>query len=265
MTSTRSTSPSGPLPHFSPLRRFDAVICDIDGCLSPESSAPFDTAALFKIAEHNRLAQERQDRPIVTVCSGRPEPFAEAMCRLTGNHTLPAIAENGVWMYHPDRNAYDRDPTITAEDLRAVRDAAAWVERDLGPRGVVMQPGKSCSISLYHEDTEFLKSLEPEVRARFEREGWPLRVSMTWLYINCDLQHISKGTALDRWMKFTGISRERMAGIGDTRSDVPILERVAWFACPQNAVKELKERANYIAANDEAKGVVEILTRLQQV
>ena len=216
-------------------RRFDAVICDIDGCLAPESSAPFDTALLARLAEHNRLAQEVGDRPVVTVCSGRPEPFAEAMTRLMGNRTIPAIAENGVWLFHPANNGWDRDPMIRPEHLAAVHEAAAWVERELGPRGVVMQPGKVASLSLYHRDTALLRTLEGPVRAEFERRGWPLRVSMTWLYINCDLEFVSKSTALDRLVAATGLRRERLAGIGDTAGDVAIAEHVSWFACPANA------------------------------
>src|SRR5512134_2563031 len=95
------------------MRRFDAVISDIDGCLSPESSTPMNAAALAQIAEHNRLAQESGDRPVLTVCSGRPQPFAEAMCRLLANRTLPCVAENGVWMYSPADNRYEMDPAIT--------------------------------------------------------------------------------------------------------------------------------------------------------
>lgn len=248
-------------PFFSPDRRFDAVISDIDGCLAPESSAPIDAAALAKLAEHNRLAQERRDRPVVTVCSGRPLPFAEAMCRILGNRTLPCIAENGVWMYHPQNNRYDRDPSITAAHLRAVQEVREWVEADLGPRGVVMQPGKTASVSLYHDDTAFLKSLEPVVQDRFAKSGWPLRVSMTWLYINCDLAHISKGSALDRWMNATGLTRDRMMGIGDTPTDVPIAEHVAWFGCPGNAVESLKKRASYVSPFEEAMAVLDILER----
>lgn len=244
-------------------RRFDAVISDIDGCLSPESSAPIDAAALVRIADYNRLAQDRGDRPVLTVCTGRPEPFAEAMCRIVANRTVPCIAENGVWLYHPDRNGYDRDPRITAADLAAVQEARAWVEAALGPRGVVMQPGKSCSISLYHDDTDLLRSMEPEVRDEFERRGWPFRVSMTWLYINCDLRHISKGTALDRLMAQTGLTPDRLAGIGDTLSDLPIAERVAFFACPANAAEAIKARAHYVSPYAEAEGVLDILERLR--
>jgi hydroxymethylpyrimidine pyrophosphatase-like HAD family hydrolase len=246
----------------SAARRYDAVICDIDGCLAPESSDPIDVGSLAKLAEHNRRAQERGDRPVVTVCSGRPEPFAEAICRLLANRTIPAIAENGVWLYHPADNGWDRDPTITAEHLRAVGEAARWVESELGPRGVVMQPGKVASISLYHRDTEFLKSLEPRVKEEFKRRGWPLRVSMTWFYINCDLAHVSKATALDRFMRSTGLTRDRLAGIGDTLGDTAIADKVAFFACPSNAVQGIKERAHYISPKAEAVAVVDIVERL---
>lgn len=244
--------------------RFDAVICDIDGCLSPETSEPMDTPRLARLAEYNRLAQERGDRPVLTVCSGRPEPFAEAMCRLLGNRTLPAIAENGVWLYHPRDNGWDRDPAITPEHLRAVQEAREWVEAELGPRGVVMQPGKAASISLYHRDTPLLRSLEGPVREEFRRRGWPLRVSMTWYYINCDLEHISKATALDRFTAVTGLVRERLAGIGDTMSDAAIADKVAWFACPANAAEGIRARADYVAKGAETAGVVEILELLSR-
>jgi hydroxymethylpyrimidine pyrophosphatase-like HAD family hydrolase len=247
-----------------PDRRFDAVICDIDGCLSPESSDPMDAGALAELAAWNRAAQEIGDRPVVTLCSGRPQPFAEAMCRLIGNRTLPIVAENGVWLYDPGRNTYERDPAITPEDLRMVVEARAWVERELGARGVVMQPGKEASISLYHPDTALLRSLEAPVREGLKRRGWGFRVSMTWLYINCDLEHVSKGTGLDRLMARAALRTERLAGIGDTLGDLPIRERVAWFGCPANADARLRERADRVAGLPEVRGVLELLRSVQE-
>lgn len=243
-------------------RRFDAVISDIDGCLTPETSDPIDAARLAEVAAHNRRAHAEGDRPVLTVCSGRPQPFAECICRVLGNRTLPCVAENGVWLYHPADNRYDRDPRITPEHLAAVHEARLWVERDLGPRGVVMQPGKEASISLYHPDTEFLRSLETPVREAFARRGWPLRVSMTWYYINCDLAHVSKATGLERLCAATGLRHDRLAGIGDTLSDMTIREHVAWFACPANADERLKAAADYVSPHAEIEGVLDILGRL---
>ena len=222
-----------------------------------------DVVSLGRIADHNRMAQEKGDRPVVTVCSGRPQPFAEAMCRVIGNRTLPIICENGVWMYDPVTNEYLMDPAITEGHLQMVAEASGWVRRELGRRGVTMQPGKAASISLYHTETGVLKELMPELERVFAREGWGFRVSMTWLYINCDLAHVSKGTGIERLMARTGLRRERMAGIGDTMSDAAIRQRVSWFGCPANAVDELKARADYVAGRAEAEGVVQLLDAIR--
>jgi hypothetical protein len=65
---------------FQATGKYDLVICDIDGCLSPESHAPINESALSKIAEHNRLAFQNHDRPIVTLCSGRPTDWIDRGC-----------------------------------------------------------------------------------------------------------------------------------------------------------------------------------------
>jgi hydroxymethylpyrimidine pyrophosphatase-like HAD family hydrolase len=107
-----------------------------------------------------------------------------------------------------------------------------------------------------------LRGLEGRVREEFEKRGWPLRVSMTWLYINCDLKHVSKGTALDRLITQTGLKKARLAGIGDTAGDRFIAERVSWFGCPGNASQEIRQHADYVAAAREIEGVLEILANI---
>lgn len=243
-------------------RRYDAVICDIDGCLGPESNAPLDVAALEKIAEYNQEAIARRDRPVVTLCSGRPQPFAEAMCRFLSNTELPCVAENGVWLFDPRTNRYLRDPAIGAEHLAAVHEATVWIEAELGPSGMVIQPGKTASISLWHEDTRFLKSHMPRLREVFAARGWPFRVSDTIAWINCDLTHVSKATGIARLLKETGLVPSRLAGVGDSPSDLVMLDHVAFFACPGNAHPEVRARSNYVSPEHEVRGVLDILARL---
>lgn len=253
-----------------PDRTFDLIIADIDGCLTPEGPEPFDVAHLARIAAHNERAFAAAEAhaprlPPITLCSGRPQPFAEAMCRLIHNTTIPCICENGVWLYHPGTNEYMMDPAITPEHIAAVHEVEAWVRRELFPRGVSIQPGKAASISLYHPDPDYLRR---EVRPLVERtigargDDWPLRISMTWFYINCDLKHISKSTGLDRLAAHIDVPRERLAGIGDTPSDLAIRDRVGFFACPANAHEEVKRAADFIAPSPQAAGVLEILEHL---
>ncbi|MGQ0627135.1 MAG: HAD family hydrolase [Phycisphaerales bacterium] len=250
------------MPGTLPSRRFDLIICDIDGCLVAESQRAFDLAKLSAVAAHNQRAMERGDRALVTLCSGRPQPFVESICRLIGNLHVPCVCEMGVWLYHPGTNEYTMDPAITPAHLDAVREASRWAMLEYGGKGVTQQPGKAASLTLFHKDTAYLRSIAPRVEEEFARRQWPLRVSMTWLYINCDLAHVSKGTGLDRMLKALRIPCDRLAGIGDTTSDKCIADRVALFACPANAHAAIKEHAHYVARQQEAAGVVEILDYL---
>lgn len=251
------------MPGTLPLRQFDLVICDIDGCLAGEGQEAFDIPSLTVVAEHNRLAVENGDRPMVTVCSGRPQPYAESICRLIGNLLVPCVCEMGVWTYHPGTNKYEMDPAITTAHLEAVHALSAWCAAEFGGKGVTQQPGKNASVTLWHRDTAYLKTLLPLVQTECDRCGWPFRVTSTWFYINCELTHISKGSGLDRILSELKIPRERIAGIGDTSGDKCIAERVAFFACPANAQPAIKEHAHYISPMAEAKGVVDILSRLR--
>jgi len=247
----------------APARRFDAVICDIDGCLGPERSETLDAARLAEVSDYNRAAHGLGDRPVVTLCTGRPHGFAEAICRLIGNTSLPIVCEMGVWLWWGDGNRYERDPAITPDDLHALHQLTEWIEADYGPKGVLQQPGKTCSTSLYHDDTDYLKSLMPALEDRIAREGWPFRVSDTWLWINLDLTHVSKATGIERLVQHTGLTRDRLAGIGDTMSDKAIRDHVAFFACPANARPEIKAHADFVSDHEEVAGVLDILDRLR--
>jgi len=119
-------------------------------------------------------------------------------------------------------------------------------------------------MSLFHPDTEHLRSMIPGLEEAFDDRLWPLRVSMTMRWINCDLVHVSKASGVDRWMAATGLSRDRVVGIGDTMSDAPIAERVGFFGCPANAVEGLRGRAHLVARASEVRGVLEILEAISR-
>lgn len=242
-----------------PHPRFDAIISDIDGCLGPESHAPMDAAALARIAEWNRRAITRGDLPVLTLCSGRPQPYAEAMCRVLSNSAVPCIAEMGVWLYDPRDNRFLLDPAITAQDMKVIRECTQWVEQELLPMGVVIQPGKTASISLWHTDTAFLLGLKPMITARVASSGWNLRVSNTVAWINLELTHVSKASGIRRLVAMMGYDKNRLAGIGDTLGDMAIRDAVAWFAAPHNAAQGLKQVSDYVSPHAEIDGVQDIL------
>lgn len=221
-------------------------------------------SCLAKLAAMNRRAIEKGEGPLITLCSGRPQPFVEAVCRVIGNDGCPAVAEMGVWLYdpRPRATAFDRDPGITAEHMGWVREATGWIEGELVPRGVVIQPGKSASISLWHGEREYLMGLKDELRRVFAERGWGLRVSSTVAWVNCDLAHVSKATGIARLTARMGFARHELAGIGDTMGDMAIREAVGYFGVPANAEAGLKACADYVSPYEEMEGVLDILSRV---
>ncbi len=239
----------------------DLVLCDIDGCLTPENPVVIDRRHLSLIAERNERARD-QGLALITLCTGRPQPFAELLCRLLSNTTVPCIAENGVWLYHPGTNAYLMDPSITADHLRLIGELETSLRAEYGRFGAAIQPGKTASLSLYHHDHDWLVGVRDQIAATVQEHGWPLRISMSWFYINCDLIHISKASGIRRLLERHPHSRERLAGIGDTLGDLAIADSVGWFGCPANADERLKPRAHLVATEHETAGVWELLQHL---
>ena len=91
----------------------------------------------------------------------------------------------------------------------------------------------------------------------------PVRVSMSWFYLNCDLIHVSKATGIARLLARLRLDPRRLAGIGDTAGDLAIADSVGWFACPANADDTIRARANYRSPFAETAGVVDILEHLR--
>ncbi|MEQ9453923.1 MAG: HAD hydrolase family protein [Phycisphaeraceae bacterium] len=242
--------------------RFDVILSDVDGCLVSEHTDALDLPRLAKLADHNRLARKHADRPHITLCTGRPQPFAECMTRLIDNLDLPIICENGVYLFYPRDHVYVMDPAITSTHLDAIAEAQHWIIATFKDAGIVIQPGKEASISPYHADPHALDPIMPRIREEAEKRSWPLRISRSWNYINCDLLHISKTTGIQRFFDATSLTHDRAAGIGDTLGDLAIRQAVAWFACPANADPKLKEHADFTAPSQVIAGTIEILDHI---
>ena len=241
---------------------FDAVLCDIDGCLLDEAGGPLNLDGLAAVAEHNSRAKADRDRPLVTVCTGRPLPFAECICRAIANDVLPCVCENGAWVYDPATNGYHLDPDISDAHVDAANAFRRWCLDHYGPDGVSSQPGKHASVSLYHADPEFLETIKPALAEACAENDWPFRISGTWNYINCDLRHISKGTGIAQFLQRTGLDPRRLAGIGDTQGDIAIAEAVAWFGVPANGDPAIDGHAQHVSELHQIDAVVEMLKML---
>ena len=67
---------------------------------------------------------------------------------------------------------------------------------------------------------------------------------------------IPKLDIITEWIKEYNLTYEDVAYIGDDLPDIPILEKVGFSGCPNDAIEEIKNISNYICKNNGGKGAV---------
>jgi len=240
------------------------IISDIDGCLSPEESVPWDLEYFWAFA---RLAREAAagsgPLPPITLCTGRPQPYCEVLTKLL-DIRLPVICENGAVLYTLHDNYARYAPGVTEDNVEGLRALVTYLERDVLPHepAAVLQYGKMAQLSVFSKDPAALPTITPKIEAFIERQGGPaLVINVSHYYLNVSLSGVDKGSALRAVLDELGLSREEVAGIGDTEGDMPLRDAVGHFACPSNAHGVILDAADYVSPYPTLEGVLDILAR----
>lgn len=240
------------------------IIADLDGCITAEESAAWDLEPLARLAESSREASAgRGTHAPLTICTGRPQPYVEVLMKIL-DIRAPAICENGAVLYtlHDNRAWYG--PGVTEEKILGMRAVRAYLEADVLPAhpGVLLQFGKEAQISVFSEQPDRLAPVRRCVEEFVARAGGPdLCLTASYYYLNVSLAGVDKGNALRALMRELHVTRDEVAGIGDTEGDFPLREAVGFFACPANARPALKQTADYVSPYPLTEGVLDILTR----
>ncbi len=238
------------------------ILCDIDGCISPEKSIPWNMARYHEFVGLVRRANAGNG-PVapLTLCTGRPQPYVEVLMKqLDIRH--PAICENGAVIYKLDDNCSLYGPGVTPEKIERLKTVRAMVEYELIPRysGANIQFGKEAQISVYSERADLLPIVREEIRKYVLREGGPeLCINCSHHYVNISLASVDKGQAVAWLLDELRIERSQAVGIGDTVGDLPLAQNVGYFACPGNAHTSILKIADYVSPDTALDGLLDIL------
>jgi HAD superfamily hydrolase (TIGR01484 family) len=240
------------------------IIADVDGCLTPEESIPWDLEHFAELARRARAASAgRSSLAPLTLCTGRPQPYAEVLMKLL-DVRAPAICENGAVFYTLADNHAWLARGVTEEKLLGLRAVRAFIETEILPAspGAVLQFGKEAQISVFSARPEILPPMQPLIESFTARRGGPeLVINCSHYYLNISLAGVDKGAAIAELLERLGVVREQVAGIGDTEGDLPLREAVGFFACPANARPAIKAVADYVSPYPLLEGVLDILAR----
>jgi len=240
------------------------IITDIDGCLSPEESIPWDLDLFGRFARICRDASTGRGKVApMTLCTGRPQPYVEVLAKIL-DIRAPMICENGAVFYslHDNRSVYG--PGVTPEKIQGMRAVRLFIESAILPKypEAVYQFGKEAQMSVYSENTAIFPAIQRAIEEyAAENSLPPLEISPSHYYLNISMTGVNKGVALRQLMQGLGVTREETAGIGDTEGDLPLRDAVGFFACPANAKSALKARADYVSPYPNLAGVLDILEK----
>ena len=240
------------------------IIADVDGCLTPEESEAWDLNAFADMAARIRAANRGEcDIAPITLCTGRPQPYVEALLKLF-DIRVPAICENGAVLYSLHDNRSHFGPNVNDENLAGLRRTREFIEKTVVPEDphLVFQFGKEAQLSLYADDPSHFGPARERIEDFVEREGLPpVVINASQTYLNISMKDVDKGNALRLLAEQLEADHDELAGIGDTVGDLALRETVGFFACPSNSQDEIKEVADYISPEPVMRGVLDILSR----
>jgi len=240
------------------------IITDVDGCLSPEESVAWDPDQFMRLVRISQQASAGLGRVApLTLCTGRPQPYAEALMKLL-DVRAPAICENGAVLYSLHNNTARYGPGVTPEKIRGLRQVRAFIEAEILPAypEAVMQFGKEAQLSVFSQKPALFAAIRPAIE-RFARDngGPQLDINTSHFYLNISLAGVDKGESLRALLAELGVTRDEVAGIGDTEGDLPLRQAVGYFACPANAKEPIRRVADYVSPYPLLEGVLDILGR----
>ena len=235
------------------------IVLDVDGVLSMGEAQPLDLTILERLAALNRKARHDASVPAVTLNTGRPSPYVEAIMQMIEGWQ-PALYESGGGMYFPQTYRFQQTPLMTLHDKQALQDVLHIVDKALVQTGkAYWQPGKTVCHTLFAIPPLTIDDITAEVRATIAPYSENFIAVPAVIALNIQPRHISKGTGQAWLVEATGIDMANMGGVGDSATDTDFLSMVAYSAAPANATDDVKAVVKYVSHYHTTAGLQDIL------
>src|SRR5688572_7170678 len=145
------------------------LVLDIDGVLSQGEGHPLDLSLLQRLATLNRQARTDKAIPAVTLNTGRPSPYVEAIMQAIDGWQ-PALYESGAGMYFPTTYQFQTTPLLSPDDKIQLQQLIAVLDKELVQTGkAYWQPGKTVCHTLFAIPPLTITDIEREAQAIAEQ------------------------------------------------------------------------------------------------
>jgi len=227
------------------------VLLDIDGCLLPQGRALADLEALRRF---KRLAA----RLPIGFCTGRPQPFVDALSRIYPI-TAPSICEWGGVIFLPESYRTLINPSLSSAYLSRLQQVIG----NLYMLGLNIQP-KTTALTVYSDPDQTMDTLEKLVATELIANDLysSMIVSSAIDHIDVRSSAITKAVGLTWLIETNKEAYSSVFVIGDDETDLELFHRADYSAAPNNACDVVKSAANFVSPECGTIGVCQILEEI---
>ncbi len=231
-------------------------VLDLDGCLTYPFETP-DWNSITKIREYQLQSGKDHTIPALSLCTGRPLPYAEAVAQWMGIRDT-IIFESGGGFFHPLTNELTWSPHFNGDIARKSQEIRNWFANDVLSQfpGVMLEYTKHTDVGMVHTDVNEIGQVY-EIARKYIQAGYPeFEVHQTGVSVNIIVKACNKVSGLKFFAERQGVSASQIAYIGDSTGDLMALKWAGAPFAPSNAIREVRESARVM--NGEATaGVLE--------
>lgn len=217
-------------------------VTDLDGCISHPFRTP-DWDAIQAIRKLNIASRNNAEIPPLTICTGRPHPYAEAVAQWL-DIRLPFVFESA-GLYHWDGNRVETALENLDEGLQPIRDMKNWLNREITrkfPKANI-EFSKLMDAGIVSPDPKEIREILPIVREKVASHFPDLEIHTTDVSVNILMPGNNKFQGMKLLAASQNITLDEIAYIGDTGGDIPALTEVKMAFAPSNATRAVKEVA----------------------
>ncbi|MEX2632973.1 MAG: HAD hydrolase family protein [Balneolales bacterium] len=231
-------------------------VLDIDGCITQPFVTP-EWNVIRKIRDLQVLSRQDDRIPELSICTGRPLPYAEAVAQWL-DIQKPIIFESGGGLFDPSKYAIEWSKHLNDDVLRQMEEIRKWMTDEVLTRfpGTTLEVGKHMDVGIVSMDEDLIQEIYDFVHPKIERDYPDCVVHTTIVSLNIILEISNKGSGLLQLADYTGIPLKEMAYIGDSSGDIAALEISGTGFAPSNAVEAVKKLPDVINLKGSATQAV---------
>jgi hypothetical protein len=214
-------------------------VTDLDGCISFPFRTP-NWSAINAIRELNIQSRDDSSIPPLTICTGRPYPYAEAVAQFL-DIQIPFVFESAalfLWEGNKVETAFEN----TDSDLEPILEMKSWIKHELLPHFPTAQleftKMMDAGIVCPHQKT--VDEIRNVVDKKVETDFPDLEVHSTDVSVNILMPGNNKHRGMQMLADQVGVTLDEIAYIGDTSGDIKALQNVKLAFSPLNAIDDVK-------------------------